>query len=342
VVFQATSTTGYVVDNFDVSFKVLMGGGLGTGGDGLSFCYGDLPDVEKFATSKETSGLCVILSTSEGHITSMYNGIILSTHTVDVDVLRTGEAWGDVRILHDGSSLTVEYNKVVYMEAVEVSEWSVMPRWRFGIAARTGTTQKDNHWVDDVSIKSGAYHESMNVPLEISSNGQQFSTSKVSFEYTLPSVVSSFFPERGPLSGGSMVTLLGFGLGGGADYRCRFGSMVTHASYDMDAGVMRCISTHQEDEGAYELEVSLNAQDYIGSPMSFTYYDLPVVSMISPERGGVSGETLVRVFGSRLEHGMVYTCKFGVEVVDATLDTGDNTVLCYSPTSAQASLVWRW
>jgi hypothetical protein len=263
VVFQATSTTGYVVDNFDVSFKVLMGGGLGTGGDGLSFCYGDLPDVEKFATSKETSGLCVILSTSEGHITSMYNGIILSIRTVDVDVLRTGEAWGDVRILHDGSSLTVEYNKVVYMEAVEVSEWSVMPRWQFGIAAHTGTTQKDNHWVDDVSIKSGAYHlEGFNVPLEISSNGQHYSTSKVSFEYNIIPTISSFFPERGPLTGGTDVTIYGTGFSRGSNFQCRFGDIVTPASHDTFNGHLKCFSNHQFFGGPYSLQISLNGQQY--------------------------------------------------------------------------------
>ena len=41
-------------------------------------------------------------------------------------------------------------------------------------------------------------------------------------------------------------------------------------------------------------------------------------------------------FGVYLSRGKVYTCKFGMEVVDAILDVDGDTVLCYSPTSIQS------
>ena len=56
-------------------------------------------------------------------------------------------------------------------------------------------------------LLAGAEYEARSVPLEIASNGQQFSTSVVQFTHTAPAIVSRFFPERGPESGDTHVVL---------------------------------------------------------------------------------------------------------------------------------------
>ena len=63
------------------------------------------------------------------------------------------------------------------------------------------------------------------VPVEISANGQQFSSYRLPFVYlptARPDLVS---PDSGPAAGGTNVTITGAHFGHGEAYRCRFGSV---------------------------------------------------------------------------------------------------------------------
>ena len=65
----------------------------------------------------------------------------------------------------------------------------------------------------------------------VSLNGQQFTPVRTlpatgadaSFRYYDPAPRFIVTPPQGPTAGGTNVTLVGVGLGGGVDYRCRFG-----------------------------------------------------------------------------------------------------------------------
>ena len=198
-----------------------------------------------------------MLSTTTGHITVMYNGLTVAMHAVGADVLRTDDMPRSVDVSYDALSprgLRVVYNDVVYIDGVLLTEWSILPSWSFGFAARTGTDRKDNHWIDDVLIRSGAYLVGTGAAVEVASNGQQFSTNGTQLKYKALSkagsefTISTFFPERGPIAGGTLVTIYGFGLAGGSDYKCRFGESIAAATHDLVLDALQCTSVKRADD----------------------------------------------------------------------------------------------
>ena len=60
--------------------------------------------------------------------------------------------------------------------------------------------------------------------VEVTANGQQFTSDGVSFVEYPPPVLSSFTPSGGPAAGGTAIRLEGFGLVNGSEYLCRFGA----------------------------------------------------------------------------------------------------------------------
>ena len=114
-------------------------------------------------------------------------------------------------------------------------------RCRFGVRVVDATYAADHDELHCVSPSSGAG----NVSIEISLNGQQFTTSDIGFEYYTEANVSHVIPSAGPRQGGTFVTLVGAGFGAGMDYRCRFEGAaslaVVPATVESDA-TMRCLT----------------------------------------------------------------------------------------------------
>ena len=82
--------------------------------------------------------------------------------------------------------------------------------------------------------------------LEVSMNGQQFSSSGVRFTYQPAAAVSSLSPTRGAAEGGTPVTVLGSGFSAGAEAAgallCRWNASVTPAAYVSESALV-CNST---------------------------------------------------------------------------------------------------
>ena len=59
-----------------------------------------------------------------------------------------------------------------------------------------------------------------------------------------PPVVSGVLPVSGPLAGGTLVSVHGFAIADGVDYRCRFGSRnrTIAATYDTITSRLRCVA----------------------------------------------------------------------------------------------------
>jgi len=78
--------------------------------------------------------------------------------------------------------------------------------------------------------------------VEVSVNGQQFSSSGVSFTYRPAAAVSSVWPARGVAEGGTPVTVLGSGFSSDAEalgaLRCRFNATVVPAAYVSEASLV--------------------------------------------------------------------------------------------------------
>merc|ERR1712185_31724 len=148
--------------------------------------------------------------------------------------------------------------------------------------------------------------------VEVSINGQQFSSSGVAFTYRPSASVSSVWPSRGASEGGTPVTVLGGGFSSSAEasgaLRCRFNATVVAAAYVSESALV-CNAT-QSPSGYASVEVSTNGREYTSSGVRFELVSLAVRGL-APWSGPTVGGTVVTIAGSRLAHAGALRCSFG-------------------------------
>ena len=121
-------------------------------------------------------------------------------------------------------------------------------------------------------------------------------------------MLNAVLPAFGPIGGTTSLRVIGGGLRGGCDYRCRFsgeaggantgaGQRVVPATLDADTGDVLCYSsTAALTAAAVELlQVSLNGQQYSEAHLPFIVHSAPSVQSLSPSSGPAAGRTLVAV-----------------------------------------------
>jgi hypothetical protein len=236
--------------------------------------------------------------------------------------------------------------------------------------AAEATSPKCSH----VTCISPAADES-NAKLELSLNGQQYHgvqhrasplerVNDPRFQYLQPAVAESLSPRGGPIVGGTLITLRGYGFAG-SNYTCRFEngtdlsetviareghgaggllpstSAVTLATHDIGTNAVRCYSPAALSAQVLAVRISTNAQQYIGtdSNLTFTLYVPHEVEWIEPRSGFLTGWTVVTLHGTgllqpRTPDGMGLHCKFGDHIVTATVTPTNAT--CVTPSDAIA------
>ncbi|KOO21822.1 hypothetical protein Ctob_007228, partial [Chrysochromulina tobinii] len=319
------------------SFDLYIGGGTGGGGEGVSVCFGDLPDAP-FGEEGAGDGLRVSLLTSTGRLEVRYAGELIVSRPMESSLVRLAR-FVRVSVAYMSTGLRVLVGGLPLINGLILGGWLPRRSWRFGLGSRTGEARTDVHRLDNVLVVSGAEVEARGSSVEVASNGQQFTSSSVVFVYSAPHAVSSVHPERGPESGATLVTVAGANFGAGSEYKCRFGSATVNASFHAVDSTIHCASSPMP-LGRVPVEISLNAQQYTKSFVDFTYYRAPALSAVSPSAGPTAGDTLVRLTGDGLAAGRTYRCRFDDLVVPATLDNSGaaSTLLCVSPTMTAASL----
>jgi len=122
----------------------------------------------------------------------------------------------------------------------------------------------------------------------------------VSFIYYLPPTFERLEPEGGPVAGGTDILLLGNHLAGGTGpILCRIAATVRPAHVELRRRVARCLSPPSVEPLIYEVELSLNGQQYhAASTARLTYYEAPTVLSVSPSSGTILGQTAVTIYGS--------------------------------------------
>lgn len=123
-------------------------------------------------------------------------------------------------------------------------------RCRFGAAAVVQASA--NATTGELICVSPPVRQPKDERVYVSLNGQQFTPVRTlpatgadaSFRYYDPAPRFSVTPPQGPTAGGTNVTLVGVGLGGGVDYRCRFGHAEVPATLSATDGYVRCASAH--------------------------------------------------------------------------------------------------
>ena len=150
--------------------------------------------------------------------------------------------------------------------------------------------------------------------LDISLNGQDFTSSSLNFSVYGRPTVTALSPSSGPLLGGTLVEVGGGNLTGGNHFLCRFGAMLVNASLvtDADQKTLQCVSPRMGNATFVAVEVSLNGQDFTADEMVFGFYQPPSLLNLFPPTGPLVGNTSIVVRGVNLGGGTSYQVALAV------------------------------
>ena len=180
------------------------------------------------------------------------------------------------------------------------------------------------------------------VALEMSINGQQFTTSGLGFVY-LPEVeLLDLQPSQGPIRGGTMITLRGKHLHTSyailnTQLMCRINessSLIISNAHSTD--VLECIAPASEQLGSVAVRIASNGQD-ISSELHFEYLEIHCFSA-SPALGPVSGGTKILVTCFSLPVASVI-CRFGAHARVPATTYSNNVLLCDAPPKVDAGRI---
>ena len=169
-------------------------------------------------------------------------------------------------------------------------------------------------------------------------NGDQFSSSGVSFTYRPAAAVSSVWPARGVSEGGTPLTVVGSGFSSSAEalgaLLCRMNATAVGGAY-VSASSIVCNATVSAS-GHASVEVSTNGREYTSSGVHFEVVSV-LVSDVQPWSGPALGGTVVTISGAQLSHVDALVCSFGLgsSSVSASAD-GSVGVRCVSPSSRRS------
>jgi hypothetical protein len=151
------------------------------------------------------------------------------------------------------------------------------------------------------------------MPLDVTCNGQEYSTSGKNFLFAPKPVVFELSPSTGPTLGESVVTVTGFHLVNwqplNPTLKCKFGDLMTNGSF-VSSTFMHCI-TPPSTEGNVFLEISVNGIDFTNNFVPFRFAGLPSVTELYPSFGPLAGGTIVTFIGSGFPESGNALCKLG-------------------------------
>lgn len=173
--------------------------------------------------------------------------------------------------------------------------------------------------------------------LRLSTNGQQFVETGLSFEYLMESTVRTIAPSSGPLQGGTLVEVTGTGFVNSTALSCRLASRRLPATF-VDNGRLHCVTPQVTTSFLLlplSLEVSNNGIDFTNSSTAhYTFVPALGIRYLWPTNGPVSGGTSISVYGSGFSSRKRNVfCIFGGDTAGATVATvrRDDELSCLAP-----------
>ncbi|XP_065147870.1 hepatocyte growth factor receptor isoform X2 [Paramisgurnus dabryanus] len=156
---------------------------------------------------------------------------------------------------------------------------------------------------------------------------------KDGFSFVNP-VITEIFPEFGPKSGGTMLTIRGSFLSSGNVQLVTIGN-VSCVLQSISATMLTCRTPPQQSPS--KLKVQLHIDGVIcESPVSYTYNEDPHISSVQPKHSFISGGSTVTVNGihlhSALQPQMVLTAATeGKVTVTCSHDEDKQNIMCITP-----------
>ena len=230
-------------------------------------------------------------------------------------------------IIHGGTTVTISLHSALTNTTYHC---------KFGDIIVTAVSS-DRKKTNEIVCISPTVSKTGDVYLEVSSDNVDYTSNHFQFRYVNSPVVSNFFPESGPESGGTAVIIEGANFASDVDYFCKFG-----LSLDMISGSwineesIMCISPPLQP-GHHEIRIFINEVEMKNLGFIFCTTNIPTILGISPTSGSSAGGTLVSVFGTSFIFSHFLKCRFGDSITDGIF-VNENEISCSSP-SQDSSLV---
>ena len=168
----------------------------------------------------------------------------------------------------------------------------------------------------------------------------------LTFEYQGTVFVSSLEPRSGPTSGGTPVTLRGFGFSNASMLTCGFSEQnrrfLTSPAVQTSGSMAVCSSPPLTSGNGYAyvagpsvvmVTVSLNGADFTRRGLQYTYYQPVEILGLFPAMGSTSGGTVVTIVGRRFLPSEALSCRFGAFAASPGEFLSSDAVRCTAPPS---------
>ena len=163
----------------------------------------------------------------------------------------------------------------------------------------------------------------------VSPNGTSAISAADRFTYGTGPIVAGLSTASGPIAGGTAMTITGANFTGATDVY--FGAIDVPLVAGMInlGGTAITLTSPAGAAGTTDVTVvSPNGTSTLSSADQFTYFSLPVVNVMYPDRGPVAGSTYVSITGSGLANAL--SVNFGTHAATILSDT-DTQIIVLSP-----------
>ena len=189
------------------------------------------------------------------------------------------------------------------------------------------------HSSTEIECVTPPSYEKLEVPVEITLNNQQYTDDNVPFYYYHPPYTYYISPKIGPVSGGTIVKVMGGNFEDTGVVKCKFGDKLGKGKF-ISKNELQCESPEVEKPCVVPLRVATRDEEYSsGINTQYTYYDTPVIHFIEPACGPTTGYTQITVYGENFPVGYSNNvkCLFNGEIQTDVTIMNYNELKCDSP-----------
>ena len=168
------------------------------------------------------------------------------------------------------------------------------------------------------------------VQFSAANNAFDFSPDTLSFTVLPDASVQEITPSKGPVLGGTIISITGSGFVQKTSMCCFDASLCQFGQVVSDR-LMLCVSGAHAS-GTSPLEIWGNAVS--SSSFSFVYTMAPSLFSITPTSGPEDGDAIVTIVGSGFDRSHMLSCRFGCCMAVAARYQSSTLAYCTSPASA--------
>ena len=184
------------------------------------------------------------------------------------------------------------------------------------------------HEVSRAHIQPPGVFVAGRVPLELSSNILDFTSSELQFDYSDAVFVSSLTPSLGPSNGNTIIQIGGFNFVASEGLACLFGQEYAVATFHSTQRISCSAPRHAS--GVVPVRVIVSGNVTSETHAIYQYKPQSRVSYISPANGPAAGGTVLVVAGSSFAATRQLRCRFG-EVIVPAVRASSEFINCTTP-----------